>query len=297
LLTRRSLLAACACCLSPRLPVLAQTSPDEGLTDVFCSTPQLSAFEGLALDQDRANPFAQIEGIIKLKFPFDGQAITSKPFQLFLPGDAWVTEDSLPGPNGKIRIGVFFIDGSKWQRDSVREYASRWTSKEGLPIIEWVWDNQEQNHIRILFDTTKNESAVGRQATKITDKTKPTMWLGDVRESYSQARVRWAILHEFGHALGMRHEHQHPDNGIKWNKQVVYNALKSYGWTEKDVQTNIFTVYSGKAYLCDGAEKFDPTSIMLYPVPDKWAHNFKASPASTLSKSDLICVQRRYGLA
>ncbi|WP_437321271.1 matrixin family metalloprotease [Sorangium sp. So ce385] len=31
----------------------------------------------------------------------------------------------------------------------------------------------------------------------------------------TQADVESVVLHEFGHALGLIHEHQHPENGIK----------------------------------------------------------------------------------
>jgi hypothetical protein len=29
------------------------------------------------------------------------------------------------------------------------------------------------------------------------------------------------VIHEFGHALGLIHEHQNPSGGIQWNKPVV----------------------------------------------------------------------------
>ena len=38
----------------------------------------------------------------------------------------------------------------------------------------------------------------------------------------AQDEVRRVVLHEFGHALGLIHEHQNPKGGgIEWNRDAV----------------------------------------------------------------------------
>ena len=38
---------------------------------------------------------------------------------------------------------------------------------------------------------------------------------------------RRVVLHEFGHALGLAHEHQSPGVAIPWNEQKVYDLLSN----------------------------------------------------------------------
>ena len=55
------------------------------------------------------------------------------------------------------------------------------------------------------------------------------------------------MRHEFGHALGMIHEHQNPaaQGEIPWDKPKVYAYYAQQGWSKDDVDTNIFEVYDG----------------------------------------------------
>ena len=59
-----------------------------------------------------------------------------------------------------------------------------------------------------------------------------------------QAEVRSTTLHEFGHALGLIHEHQSPTAGINWNKEVVYQDMAGQGWSRAKVDQHIFKKYS-----------------------------------------------------
>ena len=54
------------------------------------------------------------------------------------------------------------------------------------------------------------------------------------------------ILHEFGHAIGLAHEHQNPAGGIQWNEQVVITDLAGAPnfWDEPTVRHNVLEKYS-----------------------------------------------------
>ena len=65
------------------------------------------------------------------------------------------------------------------------------------------------------------------------------------------------IQHEFGHAIGLQHEHQHPSIGIQWNKKVVIADMAKQGWTQEMVEHNIFDRYATN-YACVGDPAFNP---------------------------------------
>lgn len=85
------------------------------------------------------------------------------------------------------------------------------------------------------------------------------------------AQDKAAILHEFGHALGLLHEHQNPNldcqSEIKWsgpNNVFDYYEAK-YDWTQAEVKRNIgFIALSDPDYV---ASHKDLDSIMMYPLP------------------------------
>jgi hypothetical protein len=75
--------------------------------------------------------------------------------------------------------------------------------------------------------------------------------------------------HEFGHAIGLAHEHQNPDGGIEWNEEVVIRDLSGppNNWTEKQIRHNVLEKYAADQIR---ETKFDPDSIMLYFFPGTW---------------------------
>jgi hypothetical protein len=50
------------------------------------------------------------------------------------------------------------------------------------------------------------------------------------------------VLHEFGHALGLVHEHQHPAGGIQWNRPQVLRDLSGppNNWPLDVIEQNVF---------------------------------------------------------
>ena len=94
------------------------------------------------------------------------------------------------------------------------------------------------------------------------------------------------ILHEFGHAIGLIHEHQNPVHGIRWNKDVVYRDLGGppNNWPKATVDFNMFATYDRSQV---NATDVDPKSIMLYAIPATWTlDGFSSEPNAVLSDLD-----------
>jgi len=82
-------------------------------------------------------------------------------------------------------------------------------------------------------------------------------------------------LHEFGHALGLGHEHLNPTANIQWNKPYVYAEYAKQGWNAEKVDFNVLNpIPVSKADYTI----FDKKSIMLYPFPASFTLNNYSTP-------------------
>tara|TARA_B110000285_G_scaffold235072_1_gene314547 strand:- start:43 stop:1026 length:984 start_codon:yes stop_codon:yes gene_type:complete len=102
------------------------------------------------------------------------------------------------------------------------------------------------------------------------------------------------VVHEFGHLLGMIHEHQNPrGKGIDWNRDAVYNwAVDTQGWGIEQTDTNILNNYDKNDI--NGSE-FDPLSIMLYFFPAKLTNDGNGTAQNLrLSGKDMKYIMKNY---
>jgi hypothetical protein len=181
-------------------------------------------------------------------------------------GKAWMNGSTLR---------VRFIGGTATQHAVVRREAGWW---EQAANIKFNFNNAPDAEIRIAFDPADGAwSYVGTDCRSI-PLNQPTMNLGFLDGG--------TVAHEFGHTLGLAHEHQNPKGGIQWNEAVVIRELaKSPNfWDEATTRHNVLRRYS--LDQINGTE-FDPDSIMLYFFPAAWTLNNVATKANaTLSNLD-----------
>jgi serralysin len=85
-------------------------------------------------------------------------------------------------------------------------------------------------------------------------------WL-TINTSSSESEYRRVVLHEFGHALGLVHEHQNPNNNtIQWNKENVYAYYKQkFGWPKQVTYSNFFEKYTHNQM---NSSNFDPLALL-----------------------------------
>jgi hypothetical protein len=242
-------------------------------------------------------------------------------------------------------ITVAFSGASDPVYELIERAASEWTSRGGGTRFSFrdaqgrlrTWstsDTYPASAIRIGFSQAEHDggywSAIGTMAEAIPAGEQTMNFGGFDRElapyygrsassEWLQSYDRSTILHEFGHALALSHEHFHPDcqKDLKLEEAVRYLMGPPNNWKENQARFNIEAAYyfresSGipgndrtrRPRSFDISRRIDRASIMLYSFPDtSYYRKGKRSPclpvddkgyATSLSDSDIAAFVRYY---
>jgi hypothetical protein len=192
------------------------------------------------------------------------------------------------------KISISFLDGEKDIQQRVIAAAMKWVSPGFANLSFEFRKDTNDTDIRISFQNPGSWSVLGTTCRNV-QKGKPTMNFGWLDQDSTDDEVRRVVLHEFGHALGLIHEHMSPaDGGIKWNKPQVEKDLSGppNHWSPSVIFNNMFKTFDDDELR---TSHLDRDSIMMYPIPAKWTlDGFSVGLNSTLSEVDKEFIQQIY---
>jgi hypothetical protein len=191
-------------------------------------------------------------------------------------------------------ITISFLDGDPDVQQKVTDVALGWTVP-GLANLSFNFLGPGNDAlVRISFQHPGSWSVIGTTCRQVTDQTQPTMNFGWLTPDSADDDIRRVVLHEFGHAIGLIHEHQNPAGGIQWNRDAVIRDLSGppNNWSLDVIEHNMFEPYQA------GDTNFtetDALSIMMYPIPPPWTlDGFSAGLNGSLSPTDKQFIHQQY---
>ena len=192
-------------------------------------------------------------------------------------------------------IEISFLDGASAVQQRVMDAANGWLGS-GLANLQLSFrDDTNDTPVRISFKYPGSWSVIGTSCRQIADKTQATMNFGWLTEATSDDEVQRVVLHEFGHALGLIHEHQSPlGKPIQWNRDAVIADLSGppNNWSLDVIEHNMFEAYDKRDI---SGTDLDPNSIMMYPIPATWTvDGFSTGLNSKLSADDKTLIHQQY---
>ena len=231
-------------------------------------------------------------------------------------------------------LKIAFRGGTKEMRREFANTASDWTKETSLKLdfgvnnsfYEWPQaDGRSSSDIRVAFDEVGSWSYIGTDSRIASSGDAslniPLSCFNGTRTDIDGSSFRSAVLHEFGHALGLRHIFQHPeaDCDFLWENEPGYVKTIGKNGTPiadpDDRRPGIYTILTSPPNnwdkpSVDGNMRPNafawmpsnptPDSVMMYAFPQEYfregrkARWYKEKPLTHLSKYDKDLIRLMY---
>ncbi|MFL1548614.1 M12 family metallopeptidase [Pseudomonas sp. D47] len=202
-----------------------------------------------------------ISNLSTLSPPLDPHLYTGSPSDAVTPHarkKRGVADESKAWPQHST-VKISLSNMTQEQTSLVKKAINEWSPHTNLHF-KFIKGND--GDIRIAGDNIGlgSWSALGTDALHL-HRSEPTMSI-DFTNPDDTARAH--VLHEFGHALGLLHEHQHPECSLNIDEQAAYEHFTSQNFTKDDVGNNILGQFDASEVK---TSEYDKDSIMHYPFP------------------------------
>ena len=152
-------------------------------------------------------------------------------------------------------ITFHFLDGTEQQKAEVKKFAKLWQRYTG---IKFIYSNSKpgffnfKKYYKITFKGSSNESTRGA--------INGILHLGNLSDNIIFRKT--TVLHEFGHMLGLGHEHQRLDRPISLNnKDLISSCIKNQHQSIQWCKENLNNINRDEVFI---ESEYDSQSIMHY---------------------------------
>ena len=185
-------------------------------------------------------------------------------------------------------ITFYFSDGSDQQKSEVKRFAKLWQRYIG---IKFKYTNNKptffsfKKYYTITFKGSSNQSTKGA--------VNGTIHLGDLSDNSIFRKT--TILHEFGHMLGLGHEHQRKDRPLALNNSSLINdCIQNQNQPGTWCKENLTNITDTEVFI---ESEYDSSSIMHYALKNIVGGNKKLLNTLPNDNSNTLSYTDKYYIA